>query len=94
MLPLAHPALHAGAAASRQITVKVYGKGDRPFTLYEDDDSTLDALRGKNKQVVLSWDSTTEKGSAERINSGKYPRYEITHWERVQYWGDGSAEGV
>lgn len=83
LLPMARPSLHAAEPAGRQVTVRVYGKGDRAFTLYEDDDSTFDALRGKQNRVILSWDSAARKGHAERIGSGKYPRYEIAGWEQV-----------
>lgn len=83
VLPLAHPSLHAGEPAARQLTVKVYGEGNRAFTLYEDDDRSLEALRGKYNRVVLTWDCTAKKGHAERIGHGKYPRYEITGWEPV-----------
>jgi alpha-D-xyloside xylohydrolase len=83
LLPLARPSLHAGAPDARQVTVRVYGKGDRAFTLYEDDDSTLAVLRGKYNQVVLTWDDSNEKGRVERIGRGDYPRYKIAGWERV-----------
>lgn len=84
LLPLAHPALHAGAEEARRLTVKVYGKGDRPFTVYEDDDSTTDALRGEYNRIVLSWDSASLTGHVQRTGSGNYPRYEITSWEQVE----------
>ena len=83
LLPLARPALHAGDPESRHITVRVYGKGDRPCTLYEDDDSTLDALHGKYDQVVLTWDDASKQGHMERTGRGDYPRYEIVGWERI-----------
>jgi len=81
LLPLAHPALHAAEPEARQVSVKVYGKGDLPFTLYEDDDLTLEALGGKYNRVILTWDG--QKGRVQRIGQGAYPRYEITGWEQV-----------
>jgi len=78
---LAHPALHAAEPEARQVSVKVYGKGDLPFTLYEDDDLTLEALGGKYNRVILTWDG--QKGRVQRIGQGAYPRYEITGWEQV-----------
>ncbi len=93
LLPVAHPSLHAGEPAARQMAVKVYGKGNLAFTLYEDDDLTLDALRGRYNRVVLSWDDAAQKGHVERIGSGPFPRIEITGWEPVQFKGGAGAKG-
>ncbi|MGH9351407.1 MAG: DUF5110 domain-containing protein [Terriglobia bacterium] len=83
LLPLAAPSLHSGDPAGRKVTVKVYGDGSLPFSLYEDDDLTLDALAGKYNRVSLTWDNSKGEGRAERIGSGGYPQYEITRWERA-----------
>jgi len=83
LLPLAEPAIHAGDPATRRLTVKVYGEGSLPFTLYEDDDLTTDALQGGYNRVSLTWDNAGKIGHTERTGQGNYPRYEITGWEQV-----------
>lgn len=83
LLPLAHPSSHAGKPEARQLTVKVYGKGNLSFTLYEDNDLTLDALHGHSNQLILTWDRTSRKGHVERVVRGNYPQYEITSWEQI-----------
>ncbi len=82
LLPLAQPGQHAAEPAARQLTVRVFGDGNLPFTLYEDDDHTLAALEGKYNRLVLSWDSSAMQGRAQRIGRGDYPRFEIAGWER------------
>jgi len=83
LLPLAEPAPHTGDPATRRLTVKVYGDGSLPFTLYEDDDFTTDALHGNYNRVSLTWDNTGKIGHVERTGQGDYPKYQITAWEQV-----------
>jgi len=83
LLPLAEPASHTGDPAARRLTVKVYGEGSLPFTLYEDDDLTTDALKGNYNRVSLTWDNASKIGHVERTGQGDYPRYQITGWEQV-----------
>ena len=71
--PLAESAGHTGDPATRGLTVKVYGEGSLPFTLYADDDLTTDALKGNYNRVSLTWDSTSKVGHVERTGQGDYP---------------------
>lgn len=82
-LPLAHPSSHADKPEARQLIVRVHGKGNLPFTLYEDNHLILDALHGHSNLVILTWDSASRKGHVERVVRGNYPQYEITNWEQV-----------
>jgi alpha-D-xyloside xylohydrolase len=45
LLPLAGPVRHPGDPATRTLTVKAYDEGSLPFTLFEDNDLTTDALK-------------------------------------------------
>jgi alpha-D-xyloside xylohydrolase len=84
LLPLADPAPPTGHPAARKLTVRVYGDGTLPCTIYEDEDTSRDALSGKYNRVTLSWDRRSERGRVERTGDGKYPQYEVTGWEQVK----------
>lgn len=82
LLPLAEPVDCVRPGTEFALTVRVYGKGPRSFTLYEDDGTTLDFERGRRNRVELTWDG--QGGRA--LRSGNYAgpaRYRVIEWQRV-----------
>jgi hypothetical protein len=64
------------------LTVHVFGKGDQPLVLYEDDGETFDYAKGQQGMLKLSW----QNGQGFAAKSGTWtgsPRYKITSW---QHW--------
>jgi alpha-D-xyloside xylohydrolase len=83
LLPLADVTLHTADPASRQITVQVYGKGNLPCALFEDEGTTWDFAKGAINQLDLKWDSLTGKGSATRSGTAAVPPYQIKEWKKI-----------
>jgi alpha-D-xyloside xylohydrolase len=82
LLPLAEPVQHVGSDTVFQIVVKAFGRNPAPFTLIEDDGTTLDFETGALNRVVLHW-NPAGAGTVERAGSFAARRYEIVRWEFV-----------
>jgi len=80
LLPIAEPVPCVATNTVFKITVKVFGKTPKPFTLFEDDGITFDFEKGNMNRLVLRWNGV-EKGSVERTGSFPMRRYEIVSWE-------------
>ncbi len=80
ILPLAQPTLYAKDPDNWRLTVLVYGDGDIPATLYEEDGSINPELI----KVNLLWDSTNKKGMLKRTGSGTGRKYEVLEWKLIQ----------
>jgi len=83
LLPLAEPTLHTGESSSRKLTVRVYGDGSRPATVFEDDDFTLNFTKGDYNRLSLTWDNASRTGRVVRIGQAKCPQYEIMGWQQL-----------
>jgi len=79
LLPLAEPALHAEDETGWQLTVQVYGAGETPAVLYEDDGSPDPQFA----EVKLSWDPERKSGSLERTASISGYRYTVNQWQVI-----------
>ncbi len=79
LLPLAQPTLHTEDPDSFNLTVRVYGPGDRPCVLYEDDGSVKPAFT----PVTLAWDAARQAGSVERSGRTYEHSYVVKRWDRV-----------
>ena len=78
ILPVADPLPCVGRDSVFRLTVRRYGSGATPFTLYEDDGESCDWQRGARNAIIL------RSGSEER--RGGYtgaPRYEIRAREDI-----------
>lgn len=74
ILPLADVSLHTSDAASRNLTVQIYGDGSLPITLIEDDGETANAPYNR-----LELGPRRER----RIGSAGAPRYVVKEWKTV-----------
>ncbi len=83
ILPLAAPAMHAQDPSLRELTVHVYGTGERGITLYGDDETTLAYRDGAVNEVTLKWDPSTELTELTRTGTVQAPEYEVA--ESVVY---------
>lgn len=84
VMPLAAPTLHVDDPASTDISVQVYGTGERPFTLIEDDSQTYDYERGGEVgRVTLAWDDAAGTGGAVRAAQSDCAPYRVTGWTRA-----------
>lgn len=79
LLPLAQPTLHTEDADAFSLSVRVYGEGDRPCVLYEDDGSFAPTFT----RVTLAWDATRQAGSMQRAGPVHEPSYKIKGWEKI-----------
>ncbi len=77
LLPLAQPTLHTEDPASWQLNVRIFGEGDHPTTLFEDDGSAAPAL----SPVRLEWDRATKTGRLIRSGGETVGRYTVLTWE-------------
>jgi alpha-D-xyloside xylohydrolase len=77
LLPLAAATLSTDDPKAFSLSVRVYGNGELPFTLYEDDGSPEPAFT----QVNLSWDAAKHAGVLERSGPKRGNSYEVTKWE-------------
>jgi alpha-D-xyloside xylohydrolase len=81
VLPLATPTLHTADPRSFELSVRIYGDGRLPITLYEDDGATFDYQHNAMNQVTLTWDAPTERGSLSRVGDANVPRYTVKDWQ-------------
>lgn len=79
LLPMAEPVLHAADPNSFNLTVRVYGSGDRPCTLYEDDGS----IHPNFTTVTLAWNTERQSGAISRSGPGHGATYSVKRWEVV-----------
>ncbi|MHB0998410.1 MAG: glycoside hydrolase family 31 protein [Armatimonadota bacterium] len=77
ILPLAEPVMHTNDPARRQLTVMVYGSGEKGITLYEDDEVSYDYKSGKQNRIDISWDNETQSFSLSRSSGYEGLQYEI-----------------
>ncbi|HEX9047961.1 MAG TPA: glycoside hydrolase, partial [Verrucomicrobiae bacterium] len=77
ILPLAHPTLTTADADSWKLTALVFGQGDRPVTLFEDDGSFNPAL----PEVRLEWDPAKSAGKLTRTGAVQKDVYTVTEWK-------------
>lgn len=82
LLPLARPTLHTEDAASLEIIVQVFGDGQSPFTLYEDDGQTYGYEHGRFNRLQLAYTAASAAGTARRTGSGDFPQYRVVEWLR------------
>jgi alpha-D-xyloside xylohydrolase len=83
VLPLAQVTGHTEDPRSMELTVQVYGSGELPFTLYEDDGATFDFEKTGFNHLTLSWDSDESAGSEERAGTVDCPRYRVVGWDSM-----------
>lgn len=83
LLPLAEPGAHAADPVGLNLTVRVYGDGHLPLTLIEDDGVTCDAEKGVLNRLHLSWNPTTQTGTAKRTGRAAVPAYTVLAWPRI-----------
>jgi alpha-D-xyloside xylohydrolase len=81
LLPLAQPTLHAGDPNALRLTVRVYGDGSLPCTLFEDDSDTFAYETGAFNTTEIAWDGT--RVTLTRTGSTECPGYTIAGWERL-----------
>ena len=83
VLPLAQPTLHIEDPASYNLVVRIFGAGNQPFTLYEDDGLTFGYRDGQFNTLTITWDNQRQSGNRERTGDFAYPGYKIERWERL-----------
>jgi alpha-D-xyloside xylohydrolase len=84
ILPLAKPVQCVEENALLTISAFCFGKGEKRFTLYEDDGVSLAYESGKYNTVILDQDA---EGDITVVRNGiEPPRYDITEWKYI----DGS----
>jgi alpha-D-xyloside xylohydrolase len=82
LLPLAKPVDFVSTTKPFDITVHVFGDKPAPFTLYEDDGTTLDFEKGKQNQIELRWNG--DHGTTTTTGDYHGPsRYKIVDWSSV-----------
>lgn len=81
LLPVAAVVQHVAPDTVFDITVRVYGKAPRPFTLFEDDGESYAYEQGQFNRVVLAWKD--ERGTVERHGPYGPTRYRIKEWMTV-----------
>ncbi len=79
LLPLAEPSAHTEHPDAFTLAVRVYGSGERPFVLYEDDGSVKPAFT----TVTLHWDVERQAGSLERSGPNYSQHYSVKRWDVV-----------
>ena len=85
VLPLAEVTQHTADPVARHLTVRVYGDGQLPIDLIEDDGLTYDFERGPLPRLTLSWDGANDQGSAAPSNEGEAPgAYRVIKWEWIR----------
>ena len=75
MLPVAKPLSHVAKDSVFEITVRRYGNGALPFTLYEDDGETFNYRKGEQNTLLLSGGKALRKGGYTGA-----PRYIVGEW--------------
>lgn len=81
VLPLAVPTLHTDDPASWQLTVRVYGDGQMPATLVEDDGITTRIEEGVYNTVTLAWQQS--EGTLTREETADVPHYTVVEWQTI-----------
>lgn len=79
LLPLATATLHAADPGAFRIAVRVYGDGNVPAVLYEDDGSA----RPEFARLTLHWDAAGQTGTADRVGPKQSRGYQIEAWEAI-----------
>ena len=83
ILPLAEVEQYITKETCFDLTVHVFGNGDKPLVLYEDDGETFDYAKGQQGMLKLTW----QNGQGSITKSGSWmgtPRYKITSWQHWQ----------
>ncbi|MBP5273804.1 MAG: DUF5110 domain-containing protein, partial [Abditibacteriota bacterium] len=75
VLPVAKPLSHVAKDSVFEITVRRYGNGALPFTLYEDDGETFNYRKGEQNTLLLSGGKALRKGGYTGA-----PRYIVGEW--------------
>jgi alpha-D-xyloside xylohydrolase len=83
ILPLAEPVQYITPETCFDLTVHVFGKGDVPFVLYEDDGETFAYARGQQGVLQLNWKNEKGEFSRTKTWSENTARYKIKSW---QHW--------
>ena len=83
VLPIARATLHTEDLASLELSVRVYGDGSLPITLFEDDGGTFAFDQGAFNRVILRWDANKGSGELQRVGAEECPRYAVTRWENA-----------
>ena len=79
ILPLAQPTLSTEEADSWKLTAVVYGEGNQPATLFEDDGAWEPQLT----KVQLAWDAAAKSGRLTRTGSAPANAYTVTEWKAM-----------
>jgi alpha-D-xyloside xylohydrolase len=82
LLPLAQPAQHADDPALRQLTVRVYGSGEKAAALYEDNGTASAYDSREFNQVEITWDKNRQQGKLIRTGKAAVPGYVAIGWEK------------
>jgi alpha-D-xyloside xylohydrolase len=82
ILPLAEPLQSVEANAVFDLTIFCFGSGEKSFTLYEDDGTSLAYEKGKYNTVILS-QNASGKGVVSRTGTEKL-RYDIREWNYIK----------
>lgn len=82
VLPMAKPTLHTDDPASFDLTVRIYGNGALPATLFEDDGLTLDYQNRKFNKLTLSWSDQSQAGSEKRTGDFNGSQYHVSDWKK------------
>jgi alpha-D-xyloside xylohydrolase len=81
ILPLAEPLQFVDETVIFNLTVLCFGRGEKHFTLYEDDGASLACEEGRYNRLILAQDKTG-KVSAARTGPEK-TRYNIQAWKYI-----------
>ena len=82
ILPLAEVVQHIAKDTCFDLTVHVFGKGNVPLVLYEDDGETFDYAQGEQGKLTLTWQNGQGSVTKSEAWTGA-PRYKIMTW---QHW--------
>jgi alpha-D-xyloside xylohydrolase len=80
LLPLATPTLHTDDPASYELDVRIFGYGNMPITLFEDDATTFAYEHGAYNRVTLTWHGEREEGHLLREGNGNFAQYTVRNW--------------
>lgn len=84
IVPLAEPVQCITKETCFDVTVHVFGKGDTPFVLYEDDGETFDYAGGQQRVLKLTWQDGQGIVSQTGTWSENASRYKINSWQHWQ----------
>ena len=77
LLPLAQPTNHTDDPASLQLTLRIYGHGNLPVTLVEEDSKTFAFEQGLFNRVTIEWTQKFRIGRTKRVGNAPCPRYSV-----------------